>query len=654
MRRLRVGLIPRIAVALTLVGLLPLLAATFPLIGINREALQDQVLQTHTMAARTAAERVASYLSALATTAEAVAGNPLLAEDPRSPGAQQLLAGILEARPDVACLAVVNDQGELVIRAQLRGRGEGVEEALAALGPSVAAGPTVVSAAGDRWLLLSRPLPAAEGRLVLLADVHPLAEAVETLELGREEADLVLATSGGEVVAGSVGSLATFPTALVDSGKSLQATGAGAYLDPAGQRILGAFSPVAASDWFVVSRQPARVAERVEIAMRRRSYTAVGLALLLVALLSAAAHATLVRPIRRLGAAQRRLAGLGPGPRSGDEIEELRSSLEVLERHLKDRKELGEVFLGRYQVLELVGEGAMGSVFLGFDPRLQRKVALKTVRLTAELAGSVRRRLSSTLLREATVAARFSHPNIVAIYDFEDAPEVTFIAMEYVEGIGLDHLLNRRGALSEDQVLCLGQAVAGALAAAHGVGMVHRDIKPSNVLLGYDGAIKVADFGIADFISTMAPDSETVFGTAGYLAPEVLLGDGYGARSDLFSLGVILYEGLTGQHPFFGLNLREVSLRTVNQEPEAVGSLRPDVSAALAGLIGRLIAKSPEDRPASAAATVEEIEAITAGRRPRWDPAELPRLDERGSGGANLNARLLPTLATPRMPGRPA
>lgn len=646
---LKIGLIPRIALALTLVGLVPLVAASVPLIGINREAMQDQVLQTHSMAARTAAGRVASYLTALGSTAEAAAGNPVLAADPRSPAAQQLLAGILEARPDVAALAVVNETGELVIRVQRKGRGEEVAEALAArpaAGPEGGGAPALLEAAGRRWLLLSRPLGQARGRLLLLAGIEPLAAAVEAFELGHGEADLVLATAGEEVVAGTAPSLAAFPEPQVAAARSLKVAGAGPYQGAGGEQVLGAFAPVAGSDWFVLSRQPTAVAQRVERRMVRRSWTALGLALVLVGLLSLTAHATLVRPIRRLAEAQRRLAGLEESPGGGNEIDQLRSSFEVLERRLRDQQELGQVFLGRFQVLELIGEGAMGTVFLGWDPRLQRRVALKTIRLTTDLASSVRRRLSSQLMREATAAARFNHPHIVAVYDVEDTPEVAFMAMEYVEGIGLDHLLSRVPMLSEKQALSLGLAVARALAAAHQHDLVHRDIKPSNVLLGYDGAIKVADFGIADFISAMTPESDTVFGTPGYLAPEVLLGEGFSPRSDLFSLGVILYESLTGYHPFFATSLREMAIRTVNHNPEPVRRLCPEVSSELESLVSQLLAKHPEARPPGAQAVIERIESMVLASKVRWDPSVLPRLRQRSPREVGLRSRLLPTLAS--------
>ena len=164
--------------------------------------------------------------------------------------------------------------------------------------------------------------------------------------------------------------------------------------------------------------------------------------------------------------AQRRLAGFSSGAtRPGTEIGELRDALSLLERQIKDREAIGAVFVGRYQVVSFVGAGAMGSVFRGWDPKLQRPVALKTIRLHEE--ETLRRaRASRQLLHEAVTAARFSHPNIVAVYDVEDAPQAAFIALEFVDGTSLQRYLRNRS-LPPSQVIPLGLAVARGLAAAH-------------------------------------------------------------------------------------------------------------------------------------------------------------------------------------------
>ncbi|HBL27647.1 MAG TPA: hypothetical protein DD490_12490, partial [Acidobacteria bacterium] len=194
---------------------------------------------------------------------------------------------------------------------------------------------------------------------------------------------------------------------------------------------------------------------------------------------------------RRIRDAARRTAVVA------EDSEAVRRSLASLEAFVAERRALDNVFLGRYQVLDVLGMGSMGTVFRGRDPRLQRAVALKTVYLGRTLDPEKKRGLIETLRREAVALAQLSHPNVVAIYDLADAAEAAFIAMELVDGMSLDVLLRRRGRLTPSEVIPLAAGIAAGLAAAHASGIVHRDIKPPNVLLGRDNSIKVTDFGIA-------------------------------------------------------------------------------------------------------------------------------------------------------------
>jgi len=645
---MRLGLIPRIAIALAAVGLIPLVVAVFPLIGINQGALQDQVLQNHITAARAAASRLGTTLGSLATLADSLAENPLLADSPRSPAAQELLASVLQARPDLGALAVTDHAGKLVVRLQRRDRAEEMEQVLS---QPLGEGLRRIAGAAGGWLLLDRPLLEGVGYLRLVADVAPLAEAVESIELGRGEADLVLADHAGEVLAGNVTSLADFPPALVEAGRSRQLSEARLYPEADGGGALGAVAPVPGSNWFVASRQPAEVAERVAGTMRRRSFIAIGVALLLVGGLSFAAQSSLVRPIRLLIAAQRRLAGLAPAPATGNEITQLRSSFAVLEEQIRTREEIDKVFLGRYQVVELLDEGAMGTIFKGWDPKLQRPLALKTVRLRDPMLDRSRHKLSTQLLREAVTAARLLHPNIVSVFDVEDTPEVAFIAMELVDGIGLDRLLTRQGPLLEEVILVLGTAIARALEHSHENGVVHRDIKPANILLGFDGSIKVADFGVAELISAMAEKEETVFGTPGYMPPETLMGEGFSEQGDLFALGVVLYECLTGEQPFARRSLKETALRTLNYYPEPPRHHRPEISAALEDLVLSLIAKKRRQRPRDAAEVLAALARIHGSAPLEWHPEQWFSRSDRTGPRTIVRSRLLTAVATRQISG---
>ncbi len=643
MKRFKLGLMTRIALALAAIGLVPLSLLTARLIGINHDTLKDQVLETHSMAARAAADRVGAFLSSLESLAATLGSHPSVLNDPRSSAAQELLAGTLQARPDISAVFLVNEASEIIIGAQRR---DLAEELAPVLAQPNAAQPRAIAGRERRWLRLDSPLQGGGGTLRLIADASSLTRMVSSIELG-EEAALVLANRKGEVLAGSVVSLDSFPAELVERAGALKVDGSGEFDPAAGEddSVLGAFAMVHGADWYVASRQAAVIARANLARMQRQSLIAVGLALALLSVLSSLAYFTLVRPIRSLIGAQRRLAGLSPIPTGGNEIDQLRSSFAVIERRIRDQEAMGKVFLGRYQVIEVLGEGAMGTVFRGWDPKLKRQVALKTVRLAQEMLDSRRRDLASQLLREAATAARINHNNIVSIYDVEDSPEVAFIAMEFIEGIGLDQLLWRRSPLAADQTCALGLRVAQALEASHGQGVVHRDVKPSNVLLGFDGSVKVADFGIAEFLSAMSNESETFFGTPGYVPPETLRGEGYDELGDLFSLGVVLYECTTGRQPFAGKDLRETAIKTLKRNPSRPSALRPDTPPGLDELIMNLLAKDRSQRPQSAQLAIELLESAIPGQTLKWSAEDLPRRDERADPQTVARSRLMHTYA---------
>jgi serine/threonine-protein kinase len=286
-------------------------------------------------------------------------------------------------------------------------------------------------------------------------------------------------------------------------------------------------------------------------------------------------------------------------------------------------------------------------VFRGWDPKLQRPVALKTIRLHEE--ERFERESVSQLLHEAVTAARFSHPNIVAVYDVEDAPQAAFIALEFVDGPSLQRYLRHRS-LPFAQVMPLGLAIARGLAAAHAHGVVHRDVKPGNVLLGRDGSIKVTDFGIAGAVST-AHHTESVFGTPGYLPPEVLKGGRYDERGDLFAAGVVLYECLTGLLPFPGRTSQEILVSTLRREPTPLRPRVPGVPLDVETLIMGLLTPRPEERvPATADALARRLEALVAANKWTWTP-EFPQADAEEEDAEPLHASLHPLGAyTPDTP----
>jgi serine/threonine-protein kinase len=280
--------------------------------------------------------------------------------------------------------------------------------------------------------------------------------------------------------------------------------------------------------------------------------------------------------------------------------------------------------IGVYRVLGFLGSGGMGDVYLAHDDRLQRRVAIKRIRIDAPLTGQGRERLR----REAIAAATLNHPAIVHIYDILDEPSGEAIVMEYVEGRTLAQVL-ATGRLPAPQAIGIARQVAEGLAAAHATGLIHRDLKTQNVMVTPSGQAKILDFGLAKRVVHASDEDSltgegTLVGTTRAMSPEQAEGRELDARSDLFSLGVLLYELCTGQSPFRGENQTQTLLKIVAETPPPAGDLNPDLPAALAALIADLLQKDRERRPAAAARVAERLGDIE--RLPALRDLELPPL----------------------------
>ncbi|MEM7355413.1 MAG: protein kinase [Acidobacteriota bacterium] len=285
----------------------------------------------------------------------------------------------------------------------------------------------------------------------------------------------------------------------------------------------------------------------------------------------------------------------------------------------------GRLRFGRYEVLDVIGQGSMGTVYRGLDPRLERPVALKTIRLDASRSEEQRREMLERLRNEAITIARFSHPNIIVVHDMGGAERSAFIAMELVDGLSLRDYLRSRGPLPADRVIPMAAAVASALALAHEREVIHRDVKPGNVLLGHDGAIKVSDFGLAFVVSKLAVDSSEISGTPGYVPPEVLSTKPYSKPGDIFGLGATLYESLTGFHPLTGLTLRETISKTLDGSIQPLGEVI-NVPAELEDMVLKMLAKDPSERP-SAAELAEGLGTLASERHLQWSADVLRPVD---------------------------
>jgi serine/threonine-protein kinase len=278
---------------------------------------------------------------------------------------------------------------------------------------------------------------------------------------------------------------------------------------------------------------------------------------------------------------------------------------------------VGQVLEGRYAVQSRIARGGMATVYLAVDQRLDREVALKVMHPELALDEDFLRRF----IREARSAARLSHPGVVAVYDQGQDAGSWFLVMEYVPGRTLRDLLNERGRLTPREALSLLDPVLDALAAAHWTGIIHRDIKPENVLLAEDGRVKVADFGLARAVTTATTnhDSKVLLGTVAYLAPEQVERGVADARSDVYAIGILLFEMLTGSKPFHGETPIQVAYQHVHSDVPPPSTLVPGLAPALDELVVGATARDADARPADAGDLLVEARRTRAG----LTPAEL-------------------------------
>lgn len=593
----------RVLGALLLVSLVPLLIASWRLISVNRDSMELQVKATQTVAVRTAADAISTFLETRRALARSIAESPILGSADAA-SISTLLQGSLQAwsNLEVEALGLFDAQSRMLLGTRVTG-------SQLELGDWVngqAVGDVAMELEGERVLVIVREPLSSGGSVLLIGGTSALSQPLEPSQLIDDSgAHIAVFDRDGEQLAGTIGD-AKLPGNLLELALSGTVEGSGMYGEGA-ETVIAAYSPVAQTNWTVVATQPRAVAEKVAGRMRERAITALALAIGIIAVLVFVAYRSLVRPLRDLLVAQRRLAksrAIADG--GGNLIQQLQRSFEELEQRMDDQKELGEVFLGRYQVLELVGRGGMGAVFRGWDPELERYVALKTVRFDKLQTSATD--LVQALIQEAKTTARMQHNHVVQVFDVAAAKKAAFIAMEFVDGISAEAWI-QRGLPPAKSAVPVARGTAEGIWAAHHHDILHRDIKAANILLGYDGSIKVTDFGLAKAVSAQTASSDTVFGTPGHIAPEVLLGKSLDKPSDLFALGVVLHYMLTGYTPFRGSTVKETLRKTLDGNVARPSNLRPEIPTALEDLLIELLAKAPEERP-DAEAAVERLRAI--------------------------------------------
>ncbi len=278
-----------------------------------------------------------------------------------------------------------------------------------------------------------------------------------------------------------------------------------------------------------------------------------------------------------------------------------------------DRDREAPLLNGRYRLGARLGEGASAQVREAVDLRTGGLVAIKQISLPADLSPAMRQEWVDRLRREAKLARRLEHPDIVAIFEAGIRDGEAWLAMERVRGVDLGRYAQRHLLLPEDLVLRIAARVAAALAHAHGRGVVHRDLKPANVLVNLaSGQVKLADFGVARDPAADLTRTGLTLGTPAYMAPELLAGAPANAASDSYALGVLTFELLCGRRPHQASTLGELLRASASQPPASLAALRPDLPAPVVAAVEALLARSPADRPQDLAAWAAQVAGLAA------------------------------------------
>src|SRR5712691_3427211 len=268
---------------------------------------------------------------------------------------------------------------------------------------------------------------------------------------------------------------------------------------------------------------------------------------------------------------------------------------------------------GRYEILGELGRGGMGVVYRAKDPSIGRTVAVKTIQLSEKGTGMSHAQLVERFQTEARAAGLLTHPNIVVIYDVGESDGVYYITMELVNGKSLQSMLDAGEKFSLPRLLRIMEQVCSALQFAHDHSVVHRDIKPANIMLTSDDFVKITDFGTAQILQYGASQQTSAMGTPGYMSPEQIKGKAVDGRTDIFSLGVMLYELTTGQRPFRGQDVASILYRILNEEPAPPQKLNPSLPLGVSSTILKALAKSPHLRYENCRELLEDLKNYRPG-----------------------------------------
>jgi eukaryotic-like serine/threonine-protein kinase len=290
--------------------------------------------------------------------------------------------------------------------------------------------------------------------------------------------------------------------------------------------------------------------------------------------------------------------------------------------------------IGRYKIEKRLGAGAMAVVYKAIDPIIGRTVAIKTIKIDSSM-GFEQEELRQRLFHEAQSAGNLNHPNIVTIYDIGEEGNVSYIAMEFIEGESLSDWMARNPIAPVEQTVSIIEQIASGLDYAAARGVIHRDIKPANILLTPDMTAKIADFGIAKIATSKLTQTGSVLGSPSYMSPEQAMGKTLDGRSDIFSLGIIFYEMLTGEKPFIGTNPTTIIYKILHEEPVAPKQLNITLHPAFNQIVGRMLAKDPDQRYQNCVQLIQDLRnypSMTAKESKPETPAPVVNAEPKKSG----------------------
>ncbi|MFC2165821.1 protein kinase [Acidobacteriota bacterium] len=310
---------------------------------------------------------------------------------------------------------------------------------------------------------------------------------------------------------------------------------------------------------------------------------------------------------------------------------------------------MAETKIGKYTITGELGKGAMGIVYKGVDPYIGRTLAIKTIRFDIMGQPSAQEEAQKRFMREARSAGILSHPNIVTIYEVGEDAGTTYIAMEYIEGQSLEEIMASGRQFSPEEVTNIVEQIGSALDYAHKKGITHRDIKPGNILVDSEGTAHIVDFGIARIATSTMTQTSMVMGTPSYMSPEQIAGKKVDGRSDIFSLGTIMYELLTNEKPFPGENLTTIVYKIMNETPPPPRVLSPEISEDLEIVVKKALAKNPRERYQSCKELLDDLRSLhpSAGTpisSERSVPETIPHAGEQLSAMAIEQEEILPQV----------